>query len=62
MKKKMQKIKENGDIDEEENKIIEAILKGINVLIINSSAEIKAMLTEEIDTLFKLTHHTVFRI
>jgi len=41
MQKKMKKIKENGDIDEEENKIIEAILKGINILIINSSPEIK---------------------
>ena len=59
---RMKKIKENGDIDEEENKIIEAILKGINILIINSSPEIKNMLEEEINTLFKLTHHTVFRI
>jgi len=69
---KIKKIKQNGDIDEEENKIVEQILKGVNVLMNKSKsdirmnnhhgAELKKLLDDEMNTLFKLTHHNVFRI
>ena len=74
-KKALQKLKAieaNGDIDEEENKIVELILKGINILMARSKedlrvgsaqqTELKTLLEAEMDTLFKLTHHKVFRI
>lgn len=65
-------MKQNGDIDEEENKIVEQILKGVNVLMNKSKSdirmnnhhgqELKKLLDDEMNTLFKLTHHNVFRI
>jgi hypothetical protein len=65
-------LKQNGDIDEEENKIVEQILKGVNVLMNKSKSdirmnnhhgqELKTLLDDEMNTLFKLTHHNVFRI
>ena len=69
--KRQQKIKKNGDIDQNENKIVEQILKGINVLMVNckedlimggADSELKGLLEDEMNMLFKLTHHNVFRI
>tara|TARA_B110000285_G_scaffold234272_1_gene310633 strand:- start:3009 stop:3251 length:243 start_codon:yes stop_codon:yes gene_type:complete len=70
--KKIRQIKANGDIDEEDNKLVEVILKGVNILMqkskgdlrmgSNSGQELKKLLDEEMATLFKLTHHNVFRI
>jgi hypothetical protein len=68
----MKQIKANGDIDQDENKIVEQILKGVNVLMQKSKSdirlsnhhgeELKKLLDDEMNTLFKLTHHNVFRI
>ena len=73
--KKAKQIKENGDIDQEENKIVEQILKGVNILMLKSkdelrgsglpgarTSELRDLLEEEMNTLFRLTHHNVFRI
>ena len=38
---KVKKLKQNGDIDEEENKIVEQILKGVNVLLNKSKSDIR---------------------
>ena len=52
--------------------MIELLLKGINMVLINSKADLrmggetgdalKACLQAEMQTLFRLTHHKVFRI
>ena len=62
-------MKENGDIDQEENRIVEIILKGINIILVYSksemrqeNSELKGLIQKEMNTLFKLTHHNVFRI
>ena len=69
--KKIKQLKNNGDIDESDNKIVELILKGVNILMVSSkqdltiggsSGELRGILEEEMNTLFKLTHHNVFRI
>ena len=69
--KRIKQLKANGDIDQAENKIVEQILKGVNVLMVHSKAdlalggkesELKRLLEEEMNMLFKLTHHNVFRI
>ena len=69
--KRIKQIKANGDIDQSENKIVEQVLKGINVLMTHSKAELalggkeselKKLLEDEMNMLFKLTHHNVFRI
>mmetsp|Transcript_5700 Transcript_5700/g.9039 ORF Transcript_5700/g.9039 Transcript_5700/m.9039 type:complete len:243 (+) Transcript_5700:1082-1810(+) len=70
--KELKKVQENGDIDESSNKIVELILKGINILMTKSKqdlmvgsphgAELNQLLEAEMNTLFKLTHHNVFRI
>lgn len=69
--KKIKAIKENGDIDEQDNKIVELILKGVNILMLQSKQdltiggkdnELRHILETQMNTLFKLTHHTVFRI
>jgi hypothetical protein len=39
--KKIQQIKENGDIDQGENKIVELILKGINIILSFSKTELR---------------------
>jgi len=55
-----------GSIDEEDNKVIELVLKGINVVLVKSSAkldtQLKNLLENQTNHLFKLTHHKVFRI
>jgi hypothetical protein len=53
------------DVDEEDNKVIELVLKGINILLLKSSgdsSELQAIITQQTDLLFKLSHHKVFRI
>ena len=70
--KKIKQIKANGYIDEEDNKLVEVILKGVNILMQKSKAdlrmassqgqELRKLLDDEMATLFKLTHHNVFRI
>mmetsp|Transcript_13083 Transcript_13083/g.22071 ORF Transcript_13083/g.22071 Transcript_13083/m.22071 type:complete len:113 (+) Transcript_13083:998-1336(+) len=70
--KALKQVRANGDISQEENKIIEQILKGINILMLKSKsdirmgsqqgAELRSLIDEETNTLFKLTHHNVFRI
>jgi len=58
--------KKQGNVDEEDNKVIELVLKGINVVLIKSSAKLDSQLKNLLETqtnlLFKLTHHKVFRI
>ena len=55
-----------GEVDEEDNKVIELVLKGINIVMIKSSsrmdAQLKSLLEKQTNLLFKLTHHKVFRI
>ena len=51
-------------LNEEDNKVVELVLKGIN-LVMTKTEDIKAIhkiLEEQIDILFKLTHHKVLRI
>jgi ribosome biogenesis protein MAK21 len=70
--KKLKLTKQNGDIDEAENKVVELVLKGVNVVMNKSKAdlrsssahgqELRKLLESETDTLFRLTHHKVFRI
>jgi hypothetical protein len=41
------------------------VLKGINILLLKSSgdsSELQAIITQQTDLLFKLSHHKVFRI
>lgn len=56
----------SGDIDEEDNKVIELVLKGVNIILIKSAKEVDSdlnrVLDQQIDILFRLTHHKVFRI
>ena len=58
--------KKRGQVDEEDNKVIELVLKGINVVLLKSSSSIdddlKELLEKQTNLLFKLTHHKVFRI
>ena len=66
-KKKMTPIAQKGDVNEEDNRAIELVLKGVNVLLVKSGLsanphELTAMLGDDINILFKLSHHTVFRI
>lgn len=69
--KKIKAIKDNGDIDDQDNKLVELILKGVNILMLQSKQDLgiggskgalRSLLEAEMDTLFKLTHHSVFRI
>ena len=56
----------SGDIDEEDNKVIELVLKGVNIILIKSAKEVDSdlnrVLDQQVDILFRLTHHKVFRI
>ena len=58
--------KKRGEVDQEDNKVIELVLKGINVVLTKSSSQIdnklKGLLEQQTNLLFKLTHHKVFRI
>lgn len=58
--------KKKGEVSEEDNKVIELVLKGINVVMVKSNTKIdnqlKQLLEKQTNMLFKLTHHKVFRI
>ena len=58
--------KKKGEVSEEDNKVIELVLKGINVVLVKSNtkmdANLKELLEKQTNLLFKLTHHKVFRI
>ena len=56
-----------GEVSEEDNRVIELVLKGVNVLLVKSGLtgnahEMISMLENDINTIFKLSHHKVFRI
>ena len=56
-----------GDVCEEDNRVIELVLKGVNVLLVKSGMssdpeQLTSVLTNDIDILFKLSHHNIFRI
>jgi len=52
------------DLDEEDNKVIELVLKGINHILLKAAdaKELHTIIQEQSDMLFKLTHHKVFKI
>ena len=52
------------DVDEEDNKVVELVLKGINNMLTKhkSDSEITKIIDAQTDMLFKLSHHKVFRI
>ena len=54
----------NTRLNEEDNKVVELVLKGINLVMTNTDdiSAIHKILEEQIDILFKLTHHKVLRI
>ena len=58
--------KKKGEVSEEDNKVIELVLKGINVVMLKSNTkldqQLKDLLERQTNLLFKLTHHKVFRI
>lgn len=58
--------KKKGEVSEEDNKVIELVLKGINIVMIKSNTkmdnQLKELLEKQTNLLFKLTHHKVFRI
>jgi flagellar hook-length control protein FliK len=51
-------------IDEEDNKVTELVLKGINVLMLKGKEDstLQKIIKDQTDMLFKLSHHKVFRI
>jgi len=67
-KKKMKmiaKIEKGGDVDEEDNKVIELVLKGVNIIMQRGSSgdtDLAKVIDKQVDILFRLTHHKVFRI
>ena len=67
-RKKQEKLayKKKGEIDDEDNKVIELVLKGVNIILLKSGhqvdADLRKVLEEQTNLLFKLTHHKVFRI
>jgi ribosome biogenesis protein MAK21 len=64
------------ELDQEDNKVAELVLKGVNILVTkcsqqlfgnmssgsDSSKEIARLIEEETNSLFRLSHHEVFRI
>lgn len=56
--------KKGNEIDEEDNKVIELVLKGINIIIIKTTdnKELQTIIQDQTDLLFKLSHHNVLRI
>ena len=64
-----------GELEQEDNKIAELVLKGVNILVTKCSAqlfgqytndasgvEMRRLIEEETNSLFRLSHHEVFRI
>jgi hypothetical protein len=60
------KVEKAGEVDEEDNKVIELVLKGVNIIMSKSTntvdSDLSKVIDNQIDILFKLTHHRVFRI
>ena len=61
--KKLKK-KKGSELEEEDNKVIELVLKGINIIMLKTTdtKEIQRILSDQTDILFKLSHHKVLRI
>jgi len=54
-----------GSVDEEDNKVIELVLKGVNVIMQKcnqNNDDLKEILEEQTNLLFRLSHHKVFKI
>ena len=54
-----------GTVDEQDNHVIELVLKGVNIIMTKCSEvseSLKQVLTDETNLLFKLTHHKIFKI
>lgn len=57
-----------GEVDEEDNKVLELVLKGVYTVMAKASSslkhdtELKSLIEKQIMILFKLTHHKVFKI
>jgi hypothetical protein len=54
-------------VSEEDSRVLELVLKGVNVLLVksgmaNNAAELTRVLENDINILFKLSHNNVFRI
>ena len=66
LKKEKEAKRKKGEVSEEDNKVIELVLKGINIVLSKSSTQmddkLKELLENQTNMLFKLTHHKVFRI
>lgn len=61
------KVEKAGDVDEEDNKVIELVLRGVNIILQKNSSnviddDLRKVIDMQIDILFRLTHHKVFRI
>lgn len=58
--------RQKGQLLEEDNKVAELVLKGINLLVLKGSIKndpaFRAALEKQTDLLFKMSHHSVFRI
>lgn len=68
-KKKAAKLasQQKGDVNEEDARVLELVLKGVNVLLVkagmaSNASELCKVLGNDIDILFKLSHHHTFRI
>jgi len=58
---------QKGDVSEEDARVLELVLKGVNVLLVkagmaSNATELIKVLGNDIDILFKLSHHHTFRI
>jgi hypothetical protein len=53
-------------VDEEDNKVIELVLKGVNIIMQKATnqvdSDLSKVIDKQLDILFRLTHHKVFRI
>ena len=58
-------------LEENDNKVAEIVLKGVNVLMtkcegfddmIRTNQDLRSLIEEETNVLFQLTHHTAFKI
>lgn len=56
-----------GEVDQEDNKVLDLVLKGVYTVMLKSQSmkidhDVKKMIEAQINILFKLTHHKVFKI
>jgi hypothetical protein len=56
--------RKTSEVDEEDNKVVELVLKGINIILVKAgdAKDLHTIINEQADLLFKLTHHKVLRI